>query len=123
MPRPVSALILSIAAAVLAPIGTVTFVIAIGVTFDGLRHFHRDSEMKAAQEHAVAHLQLNNPQDVNRLRDFRDRLNRTEHMLFRWRDQLILSGAAIGGGVVLLAGAIAPTADRARALPSTRRAE
>jgi hypothetical protein len=106
LPRPVSAHITSIAAMVLALIGTPVFVIAFIVGLHTLQHYNRDILMSDAQRQGVEHLRGLNPPDPNRLRDLQNRLNNTEGMLFRWRHDLIVSTAVMGLGVFLLAIAI-----------------
>lgn len=106
LPRPVSAHVLSIAAMALAPIGVAMFVIGFGVSLDALRHYHRDMPMTFVQRQAIDHLRRVGPPDPNRLRDFENRLNQTENMLVRWREELIISGSVLIGGALLLALAI-----------------
>jgi hypothetical protein len=103
LPRPVSAHILSIAALALAPIATAAIVISYGVYLDALRHYDRDIPMNAAQRQALEHLRGLNPPDPNRLQFFENGLRNTEHQLMRWREELIISGAVLLGGVFLLA--------------------
>jgi hypothetical protein len=108
--RPVSAHILSIAATILPLIGVPLFVIGFGTDLDALRHFNRDARRNEANRQAVDHfrgLGGLNQQDQNRLRDFENQVNNTDRMMMRWRQDLIISSAVLGGGVLILAIAIA----------------
>jgi hypothetical protein len=100
--RPVSAHILSIAAMVLALIGTPLFALGFGFNLDAQRHFHRDLAHSAALREGIEHLRPLNPPDRNRLHDFENHLRNREGMLMRWREHLIISGAVLGGGVLVL---------------------
>ena len=110
--RPVSANILSIAATVVALIGVGLFVGGLCSTLDRLHVRERDSRRLEAHRDAVNHLaglklDVHNPnqqQDLNRWRSFHEALTRLEHDVnFRATEDLIISSAALGGGVLLLA--------------------
>jgi hypothetical protein len=111
--RPVSANILSIAATVLAPIAVGLIVGGFCSTLHMLGDQHRDAESLEAQRDAARQLRdvLANEkvnmvdwQDQNRLRHHEEQANRLEHRLsIRRSEDLIIGGAVLGGGVVLLA--------------------
>jgi hypothetical protein len=109
--RPVSAHILSIVAAALAPIGVALVVIGFGASLNALHYQHRDMRINEARRQGIDHLRglggLNQP-DANRLRDLENRVNVFEHgTSLQWRDNVIISSAVFGGGVLLLTIALA----------------
>jgi hypothetical protein len=104
--RPLSANILSIVAASLAPIGLAVLVGGFCGTLDGMHHYHRDARRNDANVDGVAHFRAMgalNPADQNRLRQFQHQVDDWErNWSVRWRDHLIISSAVLGGGLILL---------------------
>jgi hypothetical protein len=105
-PRPVSAHLLSIFATALAPIATVLIVVGFGVTLSGLHHYNRDAARNEANRQAVDHLRglgRLDQQDQNRLRNLQNQVDNWERfMSFRWRDDILIGCAVLGGGLLAL---------------------
>ncbi len=106
-PRPVAAHVLSIAAEALAPIALAMLVIGFCTNLNALRHYHRDARLNEADRQAVQHLRglaALNGAEQNRLLNFQNRINNWERFMQpRWTEHLIVSGALLGGGLLLLA--------------------
>jgi hypothetical protein len=108
--RPISARLLSIFGAAIAPIGVGLLVGGFCASLDALRHYNRDVRLHTVHLEGINHLRglgaLQGP-DQNRLRELENRATNLERDVnFRWREHLIVGCVVFGGGVLVLAAAI-----------------
>jgi hypothetical protein len=108
--RPVSAHILSIVAPILTLIALGMMVPGFCIGLESMRRTRSETQRAEALQQGIRHLRgLGNlaPNDQQRLRDFENQARNIEQFGFHARDDLMISTAVFGGGVIFLVIAVA----------------